>query len=340
VSATKAFNAPLATVPYWSAVTFDASTANVFLLTLAGSVTSSALVSAKSGQILTFRICQDSAGAHSFTWPANFAGTGPVSQAASACSQQSFVFDGTAADAIGSLQVTGVPGGAITLPGTAGGTTVLQPAATAAGTLTLPPATDTLVARNTTDTLTNKTISGAANAITPTSAQILAAFSGCGGGKYLRDDGACGSPSSGSGGGPGVSASQATGTSVPANDSAVLSFDTNDWITDTGMHSTSTNPTRFIATSAGYYMAHCAWDVQNGNNVVTSVLEIKLNGAGVRGGTSTLSISFSGFNNSQMEKTLLLHMSTNDYVECSASVYQNGPFISGRNTAMQLVKLF
>ena len=53
----------------------------------------------------------------------------------------------------------------ITFNGTTG-TTTLKASTTASGTLTLPAATDTLVGKNTTDTLTNKTIAAGSNTIT------------------------------------------------------------------------------------------------------------------------------------------------------------------------------
>ena len=61
--------------------------------------------------------------------------------------------------------------------GTTGTTTVVASSAAGSTTLTLPAATDTLVGKNTTDTLTNKTISFGTNTVTMTSAQLATAVS-------------------------------------------------------------------------------------------------------------------------------------------------------------------
>lgn len=90
---------------------------------------------------------------------------------------------------------------ALRLPGSSSGITVLQPAAAASGTLTLPATTDTLVGKATTDTLTNKTydtagtgnsfkINGTAiSSVSGTGAVCLATGSSCGGGSISNAPG-------------------------------------------------------------------------------------------------------------------------------------------------------
>jgi hypothetical protein len=64
--------------------------------------------------------------------------------------------------------------GKLKVAGTTSGSTILDATAVASGTLTLPAATDTLVGKATTDTLTNKTISGASNTLSAVALSSLA----------------------------------------------------------------------------------------------------------------------------------------------------------------------
>jgi hypothetical protein len=133
-------------VPFSATPSFTATGNNVttFLLTLSADVTSSTLSGASVGQLLTFRICQDTAGAHAFVWPPNVFNGGGVNAGANTCTSQTFIFDGAAAQALGIAVVSGISGSAIAMPGSSSGVTTLQPAAAASGTLTLPARTATV----------------------------------------------------------------------------------------------------------------------------------------------------------------------------------------------------
>lgn len=143
----------MANIPAYTSVTYSATptftaTSNTgstsFLITLTGDVTSSTLAGAATGQILNFRICQDSPGAHAFAWPTNVLNAGTVDPTALACSNQVFVFDGSNAVALGAMYVTGVTGGSLVLPGSTSGESTLVAPATGGGTVTLPAGSGTL----------------------------------------------------------------------------------------------------------------------------------------------------------------------------------------------------
>lgn len=112
----------------------------------------------------------------------------------------SAVFLGTAGSSAGSLRLAGA---------TSGNATIAAPAS-GGGTLTLPAGTDTLVGKATTDTFTNKSISGSTNTIT--NVPISTGISGLGSnvatalginvgsaGAFVTNGGALGTPSSGNG---------------------------------------------------------------------------------------------------------------------------------------------
>jgi hypothetical protein len=154
----KSISSPFTTVSFSATPTFNAALGNVFQITLTNNVTSSTLSNPKSGEVIVFKICQDGTGSRTFAWPSNVSNPSTVDGTASGCTQQTFVYDGTNAVPITPGFVTGVPGSAITLVGSSSGSTLVQPAAAAGGTWTVPAATDTVVGKATTDTLTNKTL--------------------------------------------------------------------------------------------------------------------------------------------------------------------------------------
>jgi hypothetical protein len=133
-------SASYTTVTFSSTPTFTAvsTTADSWTMTLTGNVSSSTLTGATTGEILTFNLCQDGTGSRTFVPPANVLNMGTIGSTASSCSHQTFVFDGTNAQALGVMIITGVAGSSITMPGSTSGSTVVQPQAIAAGTAKLP----------------------------------------------------------------------------------------------------------------------------------------------------------------------------------------------------------
>jgi len=80
---------------------FDASTAATFKLTLTGNVTSSTLSGAVAGEPLAFLVCQDATGGRTFVPPTNVLGWVTIPTSANACVLETFIYDGTNAQADG-----------------------------------------------------------------------------------------------------------------------------------------------------------------------------------------------------------------------------------------------
>ncbi|HET9837482.1 MAG TPA: hypothetical protein VFR84_04545, partial [Candidatus Angelobacter sp.] len=89
------------TVTFSATPTFDASAAATFKLTLTGNVTSATLSGAVAGEPLAFLVCQDAVGGRTFAPPANVLGWVTVPATANACALETFIFDGTNAQADG-----------------------------------------------------------------------------------------------------------------------------------------------------------------------------------------------------------------------------------------------
>jgi hypothetical protein len=135
-------------VTFSATPTFDASQGNTFTLTLTGNVTSSTLSNVTTGQVISFELCQDSTGGRTFAWPSGFSNASVVNPTASACTNQSFRWDGTNAQPKGMAVVTGVSGSGFVLPGSTSGSINLKAAAAAgSGDVVFPAGPATLVAK-------------------------------------------------------------------------------------------------------------------------------------------------------------------------------------------------
>ncbi len=80
-----------ADISFSATPTFPA-TANLIYMSLTGNVTSSTLAPGANGQSMTFVLCQDATGSHTFVWPANVRGGMTLGATASKCSSQMFTY--------------------------------------------------------------------------------------------------------------------------------------------------------------------------------------------------------------------------------------------------------
>jgi hypothetical protein len=114
-----------------------------FAITLTGNVTSSSLADATQGNTLTWRICQDATGGHTFAWPAEVVGASLIDSTASTCTTQIFLWDGTNAVALTSADaVSGSGDNYLYLPGsTSGGIKLQVPAVAGSSVFTFPAGT-------------------------------------------------------------------------------------------------------------------------------------------------------------------------------------------------------
>jgi hypothetical protein len=88
-------NTSINSVAFSTTPTFNAALGNIQTITLTGNVISSTLTNAVAGQYLYFLISQDGSGSRTFTWPANFRGTGNIGLTASKGNVQTFFYDGS-----------------------------------------------------------------------------------------------------------------------------------------------------------------------------------------------------------------------------------------------------
>jgi hypothetical protein len=102
-------------------------------------------------------------------------------------------------------------------------------------------------------------------------------------------------------------------TGIAPSTPVPLTFDTNDYDTN-GIHSTSTNSSRFVASSAGYYRFTCA--VDTGTSAASQLIQFRLNGSTVVSCGGSSCSFYDGGTNEYRPWSMELHLNANDYLEC------------------------
>jgi hypothetical protein len=113
-------------------------TSNVLVAKLTGNTTIPTPEVDNAGLILHFRVCQDSTGGWSLTWPANFINAGTMPSAANACMTQSFVNDGTSYYALAPPGSSSGGGGSGTVTSVATSSPIAGGTITTSGTVSCP----------------------------------------------------------------------------------------------------------------------------------------------------------------------------------------------------------